>query len=345
MIEIDISPETKSVLRSVEKNRTLLIIGSDANRYAVNNILYYESIEKAINDYGESELTDAFKIAQEFGVKGAFLLNNKDKRDYIDIFTMLKQYDFAYITPVNLYASDYFYNINENGKKVFFANDYISRSASFNHSLMLMTDKHASLYEHIDDYINEMKLTVSRLKEKIKIQDQGKNLAIVANNLKNYTMANVVIASILASSGYGEYPTIERKLPAIFNIDLIDVGDSEIIFFKNHVDRSVTIENLVNMEKEYPMLKSIYVDRIIKYIIRTLDMTALHGNLYREYHKLQAEKMLEKYFNTIEGSLIRKYKIESIKFIHEQAGVGYLECIISVWVKSTSEKFTLRIGK
>ena len=83
-----------------------------------------------------------------------------------------------------------------------------------------------------------------------------------------------------------------KDTPVVFDIDSFDVGQTEVAYFKRN-GAGTTVENLVNFELDDPLLKSIYVGRIVRYIIRTLDMSDLHGRNYTVYQKVRAEKMLE----------------------------------------------------
>lgn len=343
MLDIFITQETERVIRSVDKNRTMLIIGSDANRFNVNTISYYDSLEKAKMEYGDSDLTKAFEVAQEIGAPHVFLLNMKNQIDYVDLIDVLKQYDFAYIVPINIYISDYFLDAGKNNKRTYYAVDYMNRASYHNNSTIIFTDQHASLYEDIDTFLEDMKVKVDEIYDSVPLHAKSNNIAFVANNLERYPMSNVVLASALCSSEPGIYPSI-KKTRAVFDIDSFDIDNYEIIYFKNNVSLEVTIENLVNFNKEAMLLKSIFVDRIVKYILRTLDMSELHGKLYRAYHKVQAQRMLENYFEAIKGRMIREYTIDSIEFIHEAAGVGYMECTVSIWVNSTVGPYTLKLG-
>lgn len=343
MLDIFVSTETEKKLRSVEKNKTMLIIGKDTNRHAVNVIKYYDSLPKVLHDYGDSELSKGFEDAKKFSAPHVFLLNVINEHDYIDLVTVLKQYDFAYIVPLNIYISDYFHDKNRNEQKIHYGRDYIERASAYNNSLFIMTDKHASLYEDMDHFLDEMKAHVRAIRSTITMGVKAKNFAFVANNLRGYSMSNVVLASILTASDYGDYPAMKRE-QVIFDIDSFDIGDDEIIYFKQSELVGTTVENLVNFEKNAPILKSIFVDRIINYILRTLDLSDVAGRNYSVYQKIRAEKMLELYFDELKGWLLRDYQIESIEFIKESVGAGVLECTITVWPKSTTEKYALLIG-
>lgn len=342
MLDIFISTETERVMRSVGRNKTILLIGRDANRHAVNTIKYYDALPKAMHDYGDSELTQAFSVAQEFGASHVFLLNIRNQHDYIDLIDVLKQYDFAYIVPLNIHLSDFFHDANRNGKKIFYGRDYLERASQRNHSLFLMTDRHASLYEDMDQYLDEMKRKAAELHHSIPVHARASNFVFVANNLRKYPMSNVVLASLLAGDE-GTYPTL-KDTPVVFDIDSFDMGEAEIVYFKRSAGSGTTVENLVNFELNDPLMKSVFVGRIMRYIIRTLDMSELHGRNYTVYQKVRAEKMLETYFDGLKGWLIRDYVIENISFTREGIGVGSIECTVTIWAKSTSEKYSLLLG-
>lgn len=343
MPELAISRNAEQVIRSVNKHKTLLLIGESSKRFGVNEILYYDSLDKAITDYGEGSLVDAFRTAKRMKASYVFLLNMSNKEDLIDMFDVIKEYDFAYIAPVNFYMSDVFYDGNNNGRETTYAEYYRRRVSRFNDSTLVLTDKHASLYEDIDHFLDEMKTISTKNKYRYASLQRGRNLLFVTNNLKDFKMSNVVLASALASQEVSVYPSFD-KFEAVFDIGPNDINDADIAYFRNDMTKRATIENLVNMEQEIPMLKSVFVDRIIKVIKRSIDFHEFHGKGYRVAHKLQIERLLTSYLEQITGSLIRQYTIDRIEFVKESIGVGRIECTFTIWPKSTVGGYTIVLG-
>lgn len=340
MLYVQLETEVQTIVKITDKNKSVLIIGDADSDFALNTIKYYDSAKKVKAEYKGGRLVDAFDTAKEFGAEHVFLLNIKEKVDYVELMEILRQYDFAYIAPVNLYISDYFHDLNRNSKRVYYAQDYMERVSAFNDSTLIMTDKHAGLYEDIDAYLNVTKEQCSSIMSRINTGIKGNNLIFVANNLTDYMYSNVVLASILSASDTGVYPAI-KELSVVFDIDDFDVGEFPIVYFKNNYQTKTTIENLVNFEKYVPILKSVFVDRILKYISRTYDLSRYNGKLYTPHQKVLIEKEIETYFDSLSGWIVRKYEIESVVFYKENTGVGRVECLISVWPKSTTEKYRL----
>ena len=79
---------------AVNKHSNLLIIGKASTNYCYNTITYCNDYNNVLNNYGNSDLSNAFKIAQDNGVEDIFLLNIKSNDDYFLIIETLKQNDF-----------------------------------------------------------------------------------------------------------------------------------------------------------------------------------------------------------------------------------------------------------
>lgn len=89
------------------------------------------------------------------------------------------------------------------------------------------------------------------------------NLIFIANNLKNYTMSNLILAIALCTTDISLYPTSNFG-PALFLIDQYD-DTYNFAYFKNHTDIDTTVENLLNF-KDVSIEKIVTVQRIIKMI-------------------------------------------------------------------------------
>ncbi|MEK5433973.1 hypothetical protein MKY88_24535, partial [Lysinibacillus sp. FSL R7-0073] len=87
--------------------------------------------------------------------------------------------------------------------------------------------------------------------------------------------------------------------------------------------------------------KSVFVDRILKYISRTYDLSKYTGKLYTPHQKILIEKEIETYFESLTNWIIRKFEIETVVFYKEDVGVGRVESTVSIWPKSTTEKYRL----
>ena len=138
------------------------------------------------------------------------------------------------------------------------------------------------------------------------------NVIFVANNLKQYKMANVALAAGLCVNDVNKYPVSELYGEAIFDIDKTD-NPENIVYFKNNITRETTVENLLNFyESGYPM-KIVFISRILKYIKREIDFSEFKGKLYTPYQKLQYSKRLTECLNSMSGYIIKEYSIDSIE--------------------------------
>lgn len=340
MLEVHLDQDPQYVIKYINKNKSILIIGDATKNFSLNQIKYYDSIKKVRDDYGGGSLVEGFEIAKEFKAEHVFLLNIREKDDYIDFANILKQYDFSYVVPLNLYISDYFHDLNRNGSKIYYIQDYIERVSQFNQSTFIFTDKHAELYEDIDEFLDESKKQCAAITGRIAKGSSGNNFVFIANNIFGCMYANIALASALANTDIGEHPFVESR-EVVFDIDDFDIGEHPIAYFKNNHLTKMTIENLVNLEKFAPILKSVFVDRIIKYIMRSFDLTKFHGRLYTPHQKILIEKEVVQYLDSLMDWVIRDYTIDLIIFEKENIGVGRVECHITIWPKSTTEKYRL----
>ncbi|PTY92888.1 hypothetical protein [Heyndrickxia sporothermodurans] len=341
MIDVMTNQSLTEVIKTVDMNQTLLLMGRGATNQAVNKIVYYTTIEAVTAAYGESELTEAFKIAKSFGVPHIFLINVKNTYDYIEIANVLRHYDFAYVAPASLYLGDAFFDATRNNKKVGYYHHFLEKLSSYNRSTFVVTDNHASLYEDMDAYLEEMKTIVTQFKNGMTANMNGKNLCFVSNNLENYQFANVVLASILCVTDLGLYPVTGNLGPVIFDIDAVDIGEHEMVYFKDNYLSGVTVENLLNFNSKVEPEKIVMIDRIAKYVRRNLDLSRFKGRNMTAYQKLRIEKALIDYFDPMVNWILRSYQIKNIRFVKDVPGAGVVLCDIDIWPVNSTERFSV----
>lgn len=341
MININ-SLEEQEIKKDIDKNKSILIIGEAATNNNINKITYYESEASVLDVYGESELLIAFKTAKNLGAKHIFLCNIKRKEDYIEVIEIVKQYDFAYVTPLNLLASDYFYDANRNGKKVYYSQFLTESITDINNTLFIFTDKHASLYESFDIFLDHYKNTVNSIKSGLSTKTDKTNLCVITNNIIGEKFSNVILAAELSKVNAGKYPKI-KQYEILYDIDIFDIGFIELSYFKKHQDSQVTVENLLNFEESHKPEKVIVIDMIVKYIKRNLDLSYFSGQTFAAYQKLRVEKAIEDFLEPLVGDMIFKYKINNILMIKEQAGVGRIDAYIDIVPMNSIESFTVAI--
>lgn len=296
----------------VNKNKTLLIIGKAKKNWAPKEIVLAYDEEEVKKNYKGGDLVDAYLRAKEMGVTDIFLMNIQKDSDYFDILDTLKDNDFAYIVFSSLYLSDTFHDVVDSHKRIhsFYAYflGYISKS---NNTTFVVTDKHASLYEDIDTYLDDMREIKNTFLSRCSGRAQLNNIIFVMNNLKGNKYANIDLAASLVISDLNEYPSYGFN-DVVFHIDPWD-NLEDIAYFRDNVTRETTIENLINLSQGTTPEKVVFIDRIIKALKREMDFSEFKGRFYSEYQKLLLNQKLETYLSSLLGYTLRDYNIDSIE--------------------------------
>ena len=296
----------------VNKHTNMILIGKGATDYAVGEIVYAENYDDVLENYGDSDLSRAFKTAKNLGVKYASLMNLRKDADYFAAIDSLKQSDFAYVVFVTLLLSDTFQE-TYNGGRIHSTLAYFLGSMDRDCiSTFIVTDKHASLYEDIDAYLNDMRQVQKKFLDRCTTRANLQNVIFIANNLKDYPMATVPLASVLCTTPINQYPLSEQFGEAIFYINRWD-NPGDMAHFRSNVTRETTIENLLNMMRELEPQKVVFIDRILKYIQREMDFQEFKGRKYTPYQKLLFQQKLERYYDSLKGFIIQEYHIDSVE--------------------------------
>ncbi len=340
MINIAEKYERADTQKIINKNYSMLIIGNAASNYAVNKIEYYESPKVVKELYGTCDLTDAFTLAKNIGAPHVFICNMKVKNDYLEMIKVLEYHDFTYIVPIDIFFSDYFFDTERNNSSITYSKYMLEKISLMTDSTIMMTDKHASLYENIDDYLEDMKKIIVDFKARLPSNLNNKNLCFVANNLADHKFSNVLLASALSASNADQYPRYNFG-KTVFDIDNTDVKENELIYFKSHHDSETTVENLLNFNKKIEPEKLVMIDRIVKFIKRSLDLSHFHGKPMTVYQKLRIERVLIEKFDSFKDFIIRAYKINSIEMIKEDAGAGIIIVEADIWPINSTEKISV----
>jgi len=340
MIDIITNQNSEKVIKEVDRNSTLLIAGKGATNHAINQIVYYDLPETVYGHYGQCNLSDAFNLAKEIGAPHVFLANVKNPHDYIGLANTLRQYDFAYIVLTDIFFSDYFYDSTRNDKKVLYCQHLLEKTSSYNHSILMMTDKHASLYEDIDAYLKDMKSMIAEYKATASAKADGKNLCFVANNLRDHQLANVALASVLCAKDLSVYPR-HTYGPAIFYINDFDIDGQELIYFRSNHSVGTTVENLVNFNNKIEPEKIVTVDRIAKYVKRNIDLSYFKGQPLGAYQKLRVEKALKAFLDPLIDWILKDYAIKSIRLVKVSPGAGSIEVELDILPVNSIERFSV----
>ena len=175
---------------------------------------------------------------------------------------------------------------------------------------MVLTGPHAKDYENLDAFLNSETERLNNVE--YRFDNLRKNgMIYVANILANYTYANVILATMLANTDYGEYPSSSILESPVFDIDYSDVSN-RMVYFKSNYLTGTTVENLVNFDKNY-ITRLVPVYKIIKYFyFHRADLDKFIGLAYTEYRKLKIQEELFKFLDSLVGWIIYKYELISI---------------------------------
>jgi hypothetical protein len=327
------STDSNSVLISeINKDDSILIIGKGSNEYKLNDFVKPKDLTQMKELYGDSELTDAYKIALKNGAANTFVMNCLGTSDFIDCIEFAKYHNFAYVTPIGINLSDTFYDSSQN-RDFYYAEYYLNNFGNYTDSLLIFTDEHASLYENIDQFLNDMNTKITNFKTSCyySLSNFGRNMAFCLNGLEDVKYSNIVLASRLASSTLGEYPDC-GTYKATYDMDSEDFDDSsDIVYFKNNLTVNTSIENFKNLRILNDPNKLIPIDIVIKHIERTLDTSFVTGKLYTKYIEMTLSDYLDEYFRKIQGSLIRSYSIGEISFVKDTNATGHITVDIDIY--------------
>lgn len=324
--------------KDVDRNHNMLIIGKSTTRSA-GQLQYFETADACDNYYGsDSTISKYFRVANNMGVEDIFTVSFSTYTDFMNIVELLQQYDFTYIAPVDIYASEYYNNPYRNNRKTYYLQYLVEQTKGRCNSTFLVTDKHASLYEDIDAFITDMSSILSSFKNAFAKNSDRASIIFVDNNLENYEWANAILAAMLCIADIPEYPTSEVIGNAIFEIDPVDISDEQV-YFKNHTLGSTSVENLLNLADK-GLIKLVVVNKILKYMARTMDFDEFIGKLYSAYQKLLIQKKLEEYLTLWDDWIIYDYEIESVTSRAFSDGTVHITLRYTVWPKGTTESYT-----
>lgn len=331
-----------SLLSDINKDDSLLIIGKAANEYKLNDFTKPNSYSEMKSKYGDSDLTTAYLDAYNCGAKNIFVMNCYQTTDFIDCMDFIRYYNFSCVIPIGIRMSDVFYDSISN-KEVYYAEHYLNNFSSFTNSLIIFTDNHASEYENIDHFINNMNYIISEFKSRCNytLELNGRNLAFCANNLENIKFANVVLGAYITSADIGTYPETSN-ITAIFDMYKEDfLSNPEIVYFRNSLHTETSIENLNNFRITKDAVKILCIDRVIKHIERTLDTSFVVGKLYGQYIEMILHDYLDTFFRALLNTKINNYTIKQIKFVKETSTNGYMETVIEIMPINSFESVEL----
>jgi hypothetical protein len=313
-----------------DKHKSILLIGFGATHQYLQDIVKPDSYEEVLDIFGESDLTEAYHLLNIMGADQIYIMNLSKIYDLVSAGDIIAEQHFAYIVPL-FYASEYFYDVLLKGKKTYYV-QYLLRKLyknPQNEAVILATDTKADLYEDLDAFLSDMDLKIRYIKENATSGEEYYNLFFVANMLNNIKYANVYLAGMIVNSNIDEYPYFNYRESPLLTVDLyssditptfwIDKEDipNELIYFKQHMDSTITVENLLNLYRDInnqnkSILKIFFILRILKYISKEMDFSELIGKVYREYYRNRAEEIAESFLYSIKGHYIIDYKMDKV---------------------------------
>lgn len=340
---VSLSTVTKGTTTSTsDVSNALLIIGKGETEYKSREIVKCETIENVEYLYGtDSDLTLAFKESLEIGATDIYLCNCYLFTDYINVLKTIINTEFAYICPLFNFSTTYQTNSN---KEVYLVELY-SNIIGDKLTQLIFTDKHASLYENIEQYLNEMTSINStfKLASKDKLQ-YGDNFCFVLNCLKKYNFANVALASVLMQSDLKYYPQMNIG-DVVFDINNLDIYGHELTYFAYDTLTYTTIENFMNYRTVSSPEKFVPIHLIISKIRRELDFSDFSGTLFTSYMQIRIENKVNEKMSDFVGKLIESYTIKNINYVRtiEHVIIVYIYLTIKPYNSIEEIKITMEV--
>ena len=318
---------------------SILLVGLGTNKFKLNEIVETTDLDYIKNNFGaDSCFFKASVLAEKFGQNHDLYILNLDTWEDIKYQKeILLDLNFDYIVPLDLYIDDSYYDRYYQKKLTY--SQLILLLLHKTVTTMVLTGPHAKDYENLDTFLNSETERLNNVE--YRFDNLRKNgMIYVANILANYTYANVILATMLANTDYGEYPSSSILESPVFDIDYSDVSN-RMVYFKSNYLTGTTVENLVNFDKNY-ITRLVPVYKIIKYFyFHRADLDKFIGLAYTEYRKLKIQEELFKFLDSLVGWIIYKYELISITVVSNEYGSVDILLKYNIWPKFTTEKYTI----
>ncbi len=318
---------------------SILLVGLGTNKFKLNEIVETTDLDYIKNNFGaDSCFFKASVLAEKFGQNHDLYILNLDTWEDIKYQEeILLDLNFDYIVPLDLYIDDSYYDRYYQKKLTY--SQLILLLLHKTVTTMILTGPHAKDYENLDAFLNSEAERLNNVE--YRFDNLRKNgMIYVANILANYTYANVILATMLANTDYGEYPSSSILESPVFDIDYSDVSN-RMVYFKSNYLTGTTVENLVNFDKNY-ITRLVPVYKIIKYFyFHRADLDKFIGQAYTEYRKLKIQEELFKFLDSLVGWIIYKYELISITVVSNEYGSVDILLKYNIWPKFTTEKYTI----
>ena len=322
----------------IDRFHNMLIIGY-SDKKAPGEIKYFNTTQECMKYYGaDNTISKCYETAKIMGAPNIFTCCFHSYTDFTDIVEVLQQYDFTYICPVDIYVSEYYNNPYRNNRKTFYVQYLLEQMQNQNNSIVIATDKHASLYKDLDAYLSDMSSKLYELKQSFYTDNANlHNFLFVDNNLKSEEWANVILAAMFCVTDIPDYPSYDDLGDTVFHIERWDVPDEQIYFQDHHI-KHTSVENLLNLAP-IGLTKICVIDRILKYMARSLDFSEFIGRLYSAYQVSLIEKKLQTYMDEWKGWILDKYEIGKTEVRPDVIGTMRIVLHYTVWPKGTTESY------
>lgn len=326
---------------------SLLVVGKAKTKYQKASIEEFETLSDVLEKYGECPFSRAFETTQAFGVSTVYMANIQELNEYFTLTDYIVEYNFTYVVFLDLYLSDTYID-PVSGKDISYIQYVLEKSINTN-SIFFVTGKHASLYEDIDSFLQETKKEIAQFKKRCSTNIDLKSIQYVANNLKKYDFANLVLALMYSVTNISEYPNMDNVSNAtlgnaIFDIDNFDVEESDFSYFKTTRLLGTTIENLLNLYQYKSPLKIAYVDRIVRYITTLLNFDDYIGQGYSEYKRTMIAEKEKTILNSLKDYLIEDYTVHECYAIKNTSHPGTVTVVLSVSIIPISLMESIKIS-
>lgn len=345
------SANTRKSVISNSSKRKILLIGPGINSNKSREIILPSSTEEVLSLYGNSDLYESYSLLQTLNIDNIYVCNCFSNSDYIRLMDKIIHYDFDFLIPIGIYFGDTFYNPIDNEDQYYA--EYMLKQLSIVSSLttVIMTEKHASLYEDFDHFTIEMSTVETEFTSKYDydtskfLELYGNNLIFVYNNLTNVSYANVVLAALFCNRQASNYFPSLKMNEAIFHLDNIDMIGLRAMYFKNNLyAKTVTVENPFNFKKTQDIYSNVLIDDVIKRTIKNINLDHYKGKLYNQYTSLQIESSINKSLKDLKGVLFKEYIINKIGFKKTDVTAGCIIIDFSIVPYGTLETLNVIMG-
>lgn len=350
---MNISVSNKTINKNILNNpsRKILLMGPGSTSNKAREIILPSSKEEVLSTYGYSDLYDAYVLLQELNMDNVYICNCFANSDYIRLMDRIIHYDFDFLIPIGIYFRDTFYNPIDDEDQYYI--EYMIKQLAAVNSLttILMTEKHASLYEDFDHYVIEMNNIETEFMNKYNYNSSqflelyGNNFIFVYNNLKDIPYANIVLASLFYNRIASNYFPSLQMHEAVFDLDNIDMIGLRAMYFKNNFyTKDVTVENPFNFKKTQDIYSNVLIDDVIKRTIKSINLDSYKGKLYNQYTALQIESSINKCLKGLKGILYKEYTINKIGFKKTDITAGCIVIDFSIVPYGTLETINVIMG-